>query len=260
MSLVTGHQSFITCHRITAGLAVLAGMTLVTRDEGLVTNNKDIDPKLAAQQFDDKLRRDRQRDILLAGHAGDATFGRVGVGAIQPVGDGLPGRKFQRIDRQLLGVLAVFDGYDVARLHKVAGDVDFATVHGHVTVSNHLASLGTAEGEAELGDDVVEASFENRHQSVARVAGSAAGHLVILAELTFENSVESLDLLFFAEANRIFARFPPAELVHARDAFTAFDSALGGIAASSLQEEFQALAAAESANWSGMASHGFSLG
>src|SRR5581483_793796 len=120
---------------------------------------------------------------------------------------------------------------------------------------DHLARLRAARREAEPGDDVIEPALDQGHQRVAGVAGTAAGQFEILAELPLEDPVVALDLLLLAEADRVFARLAPAELVHPRHPFAAADGALGGIAARPLQEQLQALAAAEPADRSDVTSH-----
>src|SRR5262249_11944251 len=91
---------------------------------------------------------------------------------------------------------------------------------------------------------------------VAGVARAAAGDLEILAELSLEDPVITLDLLLLTEADRILARLAPAILVHPRHAFAAVDGALGGIAPRPLQEQLQAFGTAKATGRSNMSSRG----
>jgi hypothetical protein len=63
------------------------------------------------------------------------------------------------------------------------------------------------------------------------------------------------DLLLLAEVNAVIGELSAALLVHAGGVFTSLDRALGRIAARSLEEELQAVAAAKAANWSGVSCH-----
>jgi hypothetical protein len=48
-------------------------------------------------------------------------------------------------------------------------------------------ACGRLVGEAEPGDHVIQATLQERHQGIARVARPAAGQLEILAELPLED-------------------------------------------------------------------------
>src|SRR4051812_13979083 len=123
-------------------------------------------------------------------------------------------------------------------------------------MANDLASLGPAGGEAQPGDNVIEPALQERHQGVARVAGTTVGFRVVLAELPLEDAVIAFNLLLLAEPDGILAGLAPTVLMHARHPFAAIDGALRSVAPRSFQEQFGAFAATEPANRSNMASHG----
>src|SRR5262249_6075801 len=126
---------------------------------------------------------------------------------------------------------------------------------GHMSVRDHLAALGPAGREAEPGHDIVEPALEQRHQGRARIARSAARHVVVFPELTLEDPVVALDLLLLAEANRILARLSAAKLMHAGHTLAAIDGAFRRVAPRALQEQLHPLAATKPAHWTNMTSH-----
>src|SRR5690606_21539430 len=92
-----------------------------------------------------------------------------------------------------------------------------------VAVSDELAGRGAADGEAQVGDDVIQPALEQGHEHVAGVAGASAGHFVIAAELALEDAVVPLDLLLLAQPDRVLARLAPAVLLLAGRAVAALD-------------------------------------
>src|SRR6476620_2212520 len=125
----------------------------------------------------------------------------------------------------------ILDADHVTQANFVAGNIDAATVHRDVAVANDLPGLGAAQPEAETMHDVVEATFEQDQQRVARVALALRSASKIVTELPLEHAVVMLDLLLFAQVHAVVGELAAALLVHARSRFAAFDCALGRIAA-----------------------------
>src|SRR3954447_16548496 len=108
-------------------------------------------PSSTAQQLDDQLRGDRQRDVLRAGQAGDPPLRGLGADPVEPVGDGRHPLRHQVVGGELARVLAVLDLDLVAGADEIAGDVELATVDRDVPVRDHLPRLGAAGGEPQPG-------------------------------------------------------------------------------------------------------------
>ena len=89
---------------------------------------------------------------------------------------------------------------DIARLHHERRDVDLAAVHVDVAVADHLAGLRAAGAEAHAVDDVVQAALEHAEQVLAGDALLMRGLLEQVAELAFEDAVDSGGPSAFREA------------------------------------------------------------
>ena len=77
----------------------------------------------------------------------------------------------------------------------------------------------------------------------------------VAAELPLQHAVIVLDLLLLAQVHAVVGELAAALLVHAGRAVAALDRALGRIAARALEEQLHAVAAAKSANGSGVSCH-----
>jgi hypothetical protein len=77
----------------------------------------------------------------------------------------------------------------------------------------------------------------------------------VLAELALEDAVIMLDLLLLAEMDAVVGELAASLDVHARRRLAALEGALGRIATGALEEQLQAVAAAESTNGSSVAGH-----
>ena len=95
-------------------------------------------------------------------------------------------------------------------------DIDAVAVDQNVAVRDDLTRLSPAAGETETINDVVETAFQDRHQDLPGVPLGDFGHPIIFAELLFEHSVESLDLLLFAKVNAVFGLLAALHAMHAR--------------------------------------------
>ena len=80
--------------------------------------------------------------------------------------------------------------------------------------------------------------------------------VVVAAELTLGDAVDALDLLLLAQLLAVVRQLAAARLaVLARGVGAALEAALVGVATIALEEELHVLAAAETANRSGITSH-----
>src|SRR5581483_4704001 len=207
---------------------------------------------LPARELDDELLvellvlRQPRVHVAAGGQAGQAAFGRLAAGDLQEVGDRLRVRLMVQLD-QLDPLGPVLDAHLVARLEDKAGDVALAAVDQDVAVGDQLPSRGSRRGEAEAVYDVVEAALHDAEQHLAGVLGRARSEGEVAAELLLQHAVESLQLLLLAEADAVFAELAAA-VVHAGRGVAALDGALGALAATTLEVELDAFAAAELAD------------
>src|SRR5437868_11768702 len=100
-----------------------------------------------------------------------------------------------------VGVLAArfLDAHAVAGLDLERGYVHLAPVDLDVPVVDELARLPPRRGEARAVDGVVQAALEQGEQVLARDALHAGRALEVVAELPFEDEVDSFDLLLLAQ-------------------------------------------------------------
>src|SRR5262249_9435200 len=118
-------------------------------------------------------------------------------------------------------------------------------VEQHVAVAHQLAGRSAVEGEAEPVNNVVEPSLHDAQEHLAGVLRRARGQGKITAELSLQDAVETFWFLFFAQAKAGIARVSAPGAVHSGGGVAAFDGALGAVAARALEEELNALAAAQ---------------
>ena len=122
-------------------------------------------------------------------------------------------------------------------------------------MAHELARLRARAGEAEPVDDVVEPRLEHPQQVLARGAEAAGRLLVRRAELLLEQAVVAARLLLLAELEQVLALLDAPAAVLARRIAAALDRALLGEAALALEEELDALAAAQAALGAEIAGH-----
>jgi hypothetical protein len=87
--------------------------------------------------------------------------------------------------------------HHVAFLHKVAWDVNPATVDLDVPVTNHLAGLCPRHAQSGRLHDVVQPSLQQGQQVLTRIACLSAGFLEVSSELPLGYAVEALAFLLF---------------------------------------------------------------
>jgi hypothetical protein len=124
-------------------------------------------------------------------------------------------------------------------------------------VTDDLASLATAEREAQTVDNVVETRLQLLQQQFAGHAGLVRSLLVVGAELRLQREVDALGLLLLAQLQTV-----AHNLLHlarlamlSRGEVALLNGALLGEALGSLEEKFRAVAAAEAADGSGITCH-----
>ena len=158
-------------------------------------------------------------------------------------------------DVHRLGLLAQRD--DVALADLVAGDGDPLAVDGDVAVADELAGLGPARAPPGAEGDVVEPELEHLEQVLAGDARAAVGLGVDAAELLLHQAVDAAGLLLLAELQEVLGALALAAGVAglAGRVGAALDRALHRVALGALEVELHALAAAEPADGTGVASH-----
>src|SRR5262249_30645648 len=110
--------------------------------------------------------------------------------------------------------------------------------------------------KADPVDHVVEPALKQLQQRLARDAARPLRLLEVVAELLFEDAVDALHLLLLAQLHAVTRHLLPARLsMLARSEVALVDRALLGEAALALEEQFHALAAAETTNGSDVSSH-----
>jgi len=94
-------------------------------------------------------------------------------------------------------------------------------------VQHQLAGLRPRGSQASSPDNVVEATLQHDDEVFARWALGAFRFFEVIAELTLQQTVGALDLLFFAQLQAVASNFgAPGLSVLTRDEVTLFDGAL----------------------------------
>src|SRR4051812_33955949 len=124
-----------------------------------------------------------------------------------------------------------------------------------MTVTDQLPGLTPRRGKAESHEHVVEPALEQPQQVLSGDAGLAAGLVVVVAELLFEQLVVTARLLLLPKLMPVLRLTHSATAVLARRVRTSLHRALVGEAALTLQKELQALPAALLALGSGVPGH-----
>ena len=104
--------------------------------------------------------------------------------------------------------------------------------------------------------DVVEPPLEQRHERFTRIALPPLGTGEVGAKLTLKDTVVVLDLLLLTQTQPVVGRLRASLLHNTRGRRPPLERTLRGVAATSLEKQLEAVAAAESTNRSGDASHG----
>src|SRR5882672_6522732 len=155
--------------------------------------------RLLAVQLYNQLFVDILIDVFTARQRDNATDEFVGVGYFEPSRTTAPARSLERsLDVNVVRALLA-DRDLVPDLHLERGDVHLAPVDADVTVAHELAGLASRHREAQPENHVVQAAFEQLEQHLAGHALPLRGLFKIVAELRFEQVVNSLDALFLSQ-------------------------------------------------------------
>ena len=123
-------------------------------------------------------------------------------------------------------------------------------------MAHELPRLRARGRQAQPVHDVVEAPFEELQQRFAGDPAGALGRREVPAELIFEDAVNALDLLLFAQLNAVAGELRLARLaVLSGREIALFDRALLRVAALPLEEQLHSLAPAQTTNRSDITSH-----
>jgi hypothetical protein len=79
------------------------------------------------------------------------------------------------------------------------GNIDFAIIYQDVAVIDQLPGLTAGSGEARAIDSVIEPPLEKEQQVLAGDPLHARSAFEVVAKLTFENEVDTLNLLLLAQ-------------------------------------------------------------
>src|ERR1044072_8069210 len=158
---------------------------------------------LLAVKLDDELLVDGAIHVVADGQRHDACAHLGAVGRHDPVRTatatgGLPGA----LD---VGVLAarLLNGDGVAGLDLKRRNIDLAPVDLDMPVVDELARLAPRGGEARAVDRVVEPALKQAQKILARDALHARRALEVVAELPFEDEVDTLDLLLLTQLKAV---------------------------------------------------------
>ena len=130
-----------------------------------------------------------------------------------------------------------------------------AAVDGVVAMADQLAGLRPAHRKAGAVDDVVQPGLQDLEQVFAGHALLLGGHFKIFGKLAFQHAVVTSDLLFLAVLQAVLGEFLPALAMLAGGVGAAAHRALVAVASLALEEELGALAAAQTANGTGISCH-----
>jgi hypothetical protein len=115
-------------------------------------------------------------------------------------------------------------------------------------MQNELPGFLAAIAEAHPVHGVVQAGFRPAQQVVAGCALLTIRGLEILAELSFQQTVDAFQLLLFSQLQTVIGKLRPALTVLTRRIRTAFKRALIAKATIALQEELHVLSTAKLTN------------
>src|SRR5215471_12833092 len=144
------------------------------------------------------------------------------------------------------------DRKDVAGLYLVRRNVDLALIHQHVPVIYQLSRLAPRSREARAIHGIIEPPLKQEQKVFTRDSFLSRRALEIISKLSFENKVDALDLLLFAQllaipGQRLAA--PHRVTMLSRRLCTAlFDGTRRLVTAISLEKKFCTFAAAQAAH------------
>src|SRR6202521_473482 len=154
-------------------------------------------------QFDDELFVDRRRlHVIALWHSHDLGL-ELFAFLFEPGHSVLALRDVARFQHH--GVLVHFflDGYFLADIDKIGGDVDLLPVHAHVAVQHELPRLRTRRRQTCAPHHVIQTALEHNDEVLASRTLGALGLLKVIAELPLQQPVSTLDLLFLAQLQAV---------------------------------------------------------
>jgi len=107
-------------------------------------------------------------------------------------------------DLERLGTFA--NSYDVAHLHSVGRNVDYASVDGNVAVTDELTGSGTRGSDTEAIDNVVETAFKKLEKNYTSNTILALGFVEKITELTLKDTIGVLGFLLLSKHDTILRR------------------------------------------------------
>src|SRR5260370_11734861 len=112
------------------------------------------------------------------------------------------------------GVLVHFflDGYFLADVDEIRGDVDLLPVYADVAVQHELTGLRTRRRQTRAPHHVIQTALEHDDEVLAGRALGALGLLKVIAKLPLQQPVSALDLLLLAQSQPASPTFPAPRL------------------------------------------------
>src|SRR5262249_10528260 len=147
------------------------------------------------------------------------------------------------------------DADHVADFEQIRRNRNHLAIHLKEAVPRKLAALRQGAREPELVHDVVKPPLKEREQIFAGNARHPLGQLKIARELLFEQSVDALDLLLFAQPDCKFRKSRTRLPVCTGRIVAPLDRALVAETALALQKQLQPFPPTEPAHWSEVSCH-----
>src|SRR5690606_30015699 len=170
---------------------------------------------LLGVELDDQVLVDVGVQITPCGQALEDTF-LLGSVHFQPFCLAALGCQVQRaIDAQLvLGLLA--NGNHITRGNQVGRNVHGLAVDTDGLVGNQLTSFGTRGAKTHTVYNVIQTTLEQLQQVLTGSALQTGSFLVVVAELTFEDAVDTTNFLLLAQLSAVLGETTATLTMHAR--------------------------------------------
>src|ERR1043166_2848565 len=147
---------------------------------------------------------------------------------------------------------AFFDRNHVTGLHLIRRNINLLFIHQHVPVIDELPRLASRSRKAGAIHGIVQTALEQEQKVLARDALLTRGALKVVSKLSFEDKVDALDLLLFAQLLAVpcqsFATTHRVAMLSRRLGPAFLDRTRRLVTAISLEEKFCTFAAAQAAH------------
>ena len=100
-----------------------------------------------------------------------------------------------------------FDFNDIIGFDQKRSDIDPAAIDRYVIVRNDLTAIGTGLGKPAVKKNAVQTAFQKLQKDMAGDTLGAHRFQKVITELSFQNAVNTLDLLFLTQLNTKVGKF-----------------------------------------------------